>query len=52
MKTKVRKLEKSIKISESNLLSLVASKLENRVLFPEMVKKAREYLKGAKFAKS
>ena len=52
MKTKERKLEKSLKISESTLLSLVASKLENRVLFPEMLKKAKEYLKGAKFTKS
>ena len=47
MKTKVKK-ERMIKISESVLLSLVADKLDNRVLFPEKIEMAKEYLSKVK----
>jgi len=50
MKTKEKKLIKTVKIAESNLLTLISSKLENRILFPEMVKKAKEQLNGANFS--
>jgi hypothetical protein len=43
MKTKVKK-ERMIKVSESVLLSLVADKLKDRVLFPEKAEMAKEYL--------
>lgn len=52
MKTKVNKSKELVKVAETGLLSLVSSKLKNRVLFPEKVKKTKEYLKGAKFARS
>ena len=52
MKTKENKSKELIKITESDLLSLVSAKLKNRVLFPEKVEKIKEHLKGAKFAKS
>ena len=47
MKTKVEK-EKLIKVSESSLLSLVADKLKDKVLFPDKVERAKNYLKGVK----
>ena len=47
MKTKVKK-ERMIKVSESVLLSLVADKLKDRVLFPEKVEMAKEYLSKVK----
>lgn len=43
MKTKVEK-EKLVKVPESSLLSLVADKLKDKVLFPEKVESAKEYL--------
>lgn len=52
MKTKENKSKELVKIAESGLLSLVSSKLKDRVLFPEKVEKTKEYLKGAKFVKS
>lgn len=52
MKTKEKKTTGLVKVTESGLLSLVSSKLKNRVLFPEKVEKTKEYLKGAKFANS
>lgn len=52
MKTKENKSKGLVKVTESGLLALVSSKLKNRVLFPEKVEKTKEYLKGAKFAKS
>ncbi len=39
------KKEKVDKVLELTLLSLVADKLKNTVLFPEKVESAREYLK-------
>lgn len=43
MKTKVKK-ERMVEVSESVLLSLVADKLKDRVLFPEKAEMAKEYL--------
>lgn len=43
MKTKAKK-ERQVKVSESTLLSLVANKLKDKVLFPENIESAKEYL--------
>lgn len=48
MKTKEEKEEKLVQVPESVLLSLVVDKLKNKVLFPEKVKSAKEYLKQIK----
>ena len=40
---------KLVKVSEHGLLSLVASKLKDRVLFPKKLEEAKKYLKEAKF---
>lgn len=37
-----------VTVPETGLLSLVASKLQNVVLFPEKLEKAKEYLDKAK----
>lgn len=37
-----------VNISEKELLALVASKLRDVVLFPEMLERAKEYLDKAK----
>ena len=52
MKTKEAKPEKMVEISESALLSLVASHLKDRVLFPKQIENARRILKGAQFPDS
>lgn len=52
METKENKSTGLVKVPELGLLSLVSAKLKNRILFPEKVEKTKEYLKGAKFAKS
>lgn len=39
---------KLVKVSESNLLSLVAKSLKDKVLFPEKVEKAKAYLSHVK----
>jgi len=39
--------KKLVTVSKSGLLSLVAAKLKNRVLFPEKVEKAKKYLQQA-----
>ncbi|WP_337858848.1 hypothetical protein [Pedobacter sp. GR22-6] len=46
MKTKKKNTDKLVKISESALLSLVAYRLKDRVLFPEKVESSREFLKA------
>jgi hypothetical protein len=38
--------EKMVLVSESVLLSLVADKIRGKVLFPEQVRRAKEYLKN------
>ena len=48
MKAKEKHTEKLVKVSESGLLSLVADKIKGRVLFPEKVEDARQYLKQVK----
>lgn len=51
METKVNNTEKLVKVPQKGLLSLVASKLKDRVLFPEKLEKAREYMKKVELAK-
>ncbi len=50
MKPKVTRSQELVKVSESELLSLVASKLKGRVLFPQKVADAKKYLKKVKVA--
>ncbi len=52
MKTKGRKSKDIVKVPESGLLSLVASKLKDRVLFPKKVEDARKFLQNVKKANS
>ena len=40
--------KKLVEVSESDLLSLVAKTLKDRVLFPEKVEKAKNYLSKVK----
>ena len=49
MKAKETKSKKLVKVPENGLLSLVASKLKDRVLFPKKVEDAKKYLKEVKF---
>lgn len=37
-----------VKVSEAELLSLVASKLKGKILFPEKVEQAKKYLQKVK----
>jgi len=46
MKTKKEKLEKMVRVPESGLLSLVASKLKGRILFPDKVEDAKILVKN------
>jgi hypothetical protein len=48
MKAKEIKEKELVKVPTSGLLSLVSSKLKNRVLFPEKVKDAKKYLAKVK----
>ncbi len=50
MKPKVTRSQELVKVSESELLSLVASKLKGRVLFPQKVADAKKYLKKVQVA--
>ncbi|MBW0176882.1 hypothetical protein [Sediminibacterium sp.] len=52
MKTKVTKSKESVKPPEPELLSLVASKLRDRVLFPKKVEDAKKYLQKVKITNS
>ena len=49
MKAKENKPINLVKVSDAELLSLVASKLKGKVLFPERVENAKKYLKNVKF---
>lgn len=49
MKAKETKSIKLVKVPENGLLSLVAAKLKDRVLFPKKVEAAKNYLKEVKF---
>ncbi len=51
MNTKNKNDEKTVTISEKELLLLVTDKLKNRVLFPEKVAELKESLKNATPAK-
>lgn len=46
------KTDKLVKVPEKGLLSLVSSKLKDRVLFPQKLEDAKEYLKNVTIAKS
>ncbi len=48
MKGKEQKSRELVKVPESVLLSLVVSKLKDRVLFPKKVEDAKRYLQGLK----
>lgn len=48
MKAKEAKVKDLVKVPKSGLLSLVASKLKGRVLFPEKVEDAKKYLQNVK----
>lgn len=50
MKSKGTKSKELVKLPESELLSLVAAKLKDRVLFPSMVENARKFLQTVKKA--
>ncbi len=50
MKIKVTKSKELVKVPESGLLSLVASKLKDRTLFPQKVEDAKKYLQKAKLS--
>lgn len=52
MKTKEKKSTKLVKVTESALLSLVASKLKDRVLFPKKIAAAKRFLKRVKISNS
>jgi hypothetical protein len=52
MKAKETKSTGLVKVPESGLLSLVAAKLKDRVLFPQKVEDAKKYLQKVKLAKS
>ncbi|WP_430898664.1 MULTISPECIES: hypothetical protein [unclassified Paraflavitalea] len=52
MKAKETKSKEMVKVPESGLLSLVASKLKGRDLFPKKVEDAKKYLKKVKSANS
>lgn len=52
MKTKETTEKGLVTVTKSGLLSLVASKLKDRVLFPEKVEEAKKYLQKVKHAHS
>ena len=41
-----------VRVPESGLLSLVASKLKDRVLFPKKIEEAKKYMESVKLADS
>jgi hypothetical protein len=52
MKAKEAKSKELVKVPESGLLTLVASKLKGRVLFPKKVEDAKRYLQKVKITNS
>lgn len=50
MKTKGQNTDQSVQISEAELLSLVAAKLKDRVLFPESVEEAKKLFTKIKYS--
>ena len=51
MKTKETNAEKLVKVPQKGLLSLVANKLKDRVLFPEKVENIKQSLRNVEIAK-
>jgi len=45
METKVNNTESLVKVPQRVLLSLVANKLKDTVLFPDKLEKAKKYMK-------
>jgi hypothetical protein len=52
MKSKVTKSKVLVKVPESGLLSLVSSKLQDRILFPQKIEDAKKYLQNVKTSAS
>lgn len=52
MKTKDKKTNELVNVSEAGLLSLVAAKLKGRVLFPRRIEEAKKFLQKAKIVKT
>lgn len=48
MKTKATSSKEMVSVSESALLSLVAAKLKDRILFPQKIEEAKKYLQKVK----
>lgn len=46
MKAKKKNEDKLVKVSEKALLSLVAYRLKDRVLFPKLVESSRKFLQS------
>ncbi len=51
MRTKENSTERLVTVPQKGLLSLVANKLKDRVLFPDKLEKAKEYMKKIELAK-
>ena len=50
MKTIEKDKENMVRVTEAGLLSLVASKLKDRLLFPEKVEEAKKFFSKIKFS--
>jgi hypothetical protein len=51
MKQNVNKPEKMVKVSEAALLSLVASQIKGKILFPEKMEQGQKILARARLIK-
>ena len=51
METKANNTEKLVKIHQKDLIYLLANKLKDTVLFPDKLKKAKNYMKKVDLAK-
>jgi hypothetical protein len=49
METEVKNNRTFVKVPEKGLLSLVAEKLKDRILFPHKLEEAKDYLKKVTF---
>lgn len=50
METTEKDNKKMVQVTETDLLSLVASKLKDRLLFPEKVEAAKKFFSKVKFS--
>jgi hypothetical protein len=48
MRTKKKNTGNLIKMSDTAFLSLIADRLKDRILFPEKIEEARNYIKSIK----